>query len=213
MSSNSKINAFVFALAVCAALLPVAGLAHIPIPPKATTEIGRRVVNKAVTDFRLTDQDGKAFQFASTRGKLVLVTFVFASCPDVCPLFTANFASIQRMLDEKKIKDYLLLSITTDPERDTAAVLKDYGGRFKARFEHWFFLTGTRAELGKVWRIFGVNVIKTESGQVQHTSFTTLIDRQGKRRVDYYGDKWHDKEILKDIQWLRAQKPQIGALE
>jgi len=207
MSSNSKINALVFALAVCAALLPGAGLAHIPIPPKAPTQIGRRVVNTAVTDFRLTDQDGKAFQFASTRGKLVLVTFVFTSCPDVCPLFTANFASIQRMLDEKKIKDYLLLSITTDPERDTATVLKDYGGRFKASFEHWFFLTGTRAELGKVWRIFGVNVIKTESGQVQHTSFTTLIDRQGKRRVDYYGDKWHDKEILKDIQWLRAQKP------
>jgi len=207
MSSNSKINALVFALAVCAALLPGAGLAHIPIPPKAPTQIGRRVVNTAVTDFRLTDQGGKAFQFASTRGKLVLVTFVFTSCPDVCPLFTANFASIQRMLDEKNIKDYLLLSITTDPERDTAAVLKDYGGRFKARFEHWFFLTGTRAELGKVWRIFGVNVIKTESGQVQHTSFTTLIDGQGKRRVDYYGDKWHDKEILKDIQWLRAQKP------
>lgn len=207
MSSNSKINGLVFALAVCAALLPGSGLAHIPIPPKAPTEIGRRVVNTAVTDFWLTDQDGKAFQFANSRGKLVLVTFVFTSCPDVCPLFTANFASIQRALDEKKIKDYLLLSITTDPERDTAAVLKDYGGRFKARFEHWFFLTGTRAELGKVWKIFGVNVIKTESGQVQHTSFTTLIDRQGKRRVDYYGDKWRDKEIFKDIQWLRAQKP------
>lgn len=206
MSSNSKINALVFALAACA-LLPGAGLAHIPIPPKAPTEIGRRVVNTAVTDFRLTNQDGKAFQFANSRGKLILVTFVFTSCPDVCPLFTANFASIQRALDEKKIKDYLLLSITTDPERDTAAVLKDYGGRFKARFEHWFFLTGTRAELGKVWKIFGVNVIKTESGQVQHTSFTTLIDRQGKRRVDYYGDKWRDKEIFKDIQWLRAQKP------
>ena len=207
MNSNSKISGLVFALAVCAALLPGSALAHIPIPPKAPTEIGRRVVNTAVTDFRLTDQDGKDFQFANSRGKLVLVTFVFTSCPDVCPLFTANFASIQRALDEKKIKDYLLLSITTDPERDTAAVLKDYGGRFKARFEHWFFLTSTRAELAKVWKIFGVNVIKTESGQVQHTSFTTLIDRQGKRRVDYYGDKWRDKEIFKDIQWLRAQKP------
>ena len=207
MNSNSKISGLVFALAVCAALLPGSALAHIPIPPKAPTEIGRRVVNTAVTDFRLTNQDGKAFQFANSRGKLILVTFVFTSCPDVCPLFTANFASIQRALDEKKIKDYLLLSITTDPERDTAAVLKDYGGRFKARFEHWFFLTGTRAELAKVWKIFGVNVIKTESGQVQHTSFTTLIDRQGKRRVDYYGDKWRDKEIFKDIQWLRAQKP------
>ncbi|HEX5023378.1 MAG TPA: SCO family protein [Candidatus Binatia bacterium] len=213
MSSKSKINALTFALAVCAALLPLTGLAHIPIPPKEPTEIGRRLVNTAVADFRLTDQDGKAFRFASARGKLVLVTFVFTSCPDVCPLFTANFAAIQRMLDDKNIKDYFLLTITTDPEHDSAAVLKDYGERLKARFEHWSFLTGTRAELSKVWKIFGVNVTRTESGQVQHTSFTTLIDRQGKRRVDYYGDKWRDKDILKDIQWLRTQKPQTGALQ
>ena len=110
------------------------------------------------------------------------------------------------MLHEKEVKDYLLLSITTDPERDTAAVLKDYGARFKADFKNWSFLTGTRAELSKVWKIFGVNVTKTDSGQVQHTSFTTLVDRHGKRRVDYYGDKWREKEILKDLEWLRSLK-------
>jgi cytochrome oxidase Cu insertion factor (SCO1/SenC/PrrC family) len=42
---------------------------------------------------------------------------------------------------------------------------------------------------------------------VNHTTLTTLIDRQGNRRVDYYGDKWQDKEILKDIEWLRSQNP------
>jgi protein SCO1/2 len=188
------------------AFLPGAGIAHIPIPPKEPGEIGRRTVNTPVADFSLTDQDGKTFRFANARGKVLLVTFVFTTCPDVCPLFTANFASIQRMLHEKEVKDYLLLSITTDPERDTAAVLKDYGARFKADFKIWSFLTGTRAELSKVWKIFGVNVTKTDSGQVQHTSFTTLVDRHGKRRVDYYGDKWREKEILKDLEWLRSLK-------
>jgi protein SCO1 len=207
MNSKSKISGLAATLLLGAALLPVAGFAHIPIPPKEPSEIGRRAVHTAVADFKLTDQDGRRFQFAAARGKVILVTFVFTTCPDVCPLFTANFAAIQRQLEERKIKDYLLLAITTDPERDGAAVLKDYAGRFKADLNRWSFLTGTRAELSKVWKIFGVNVTKTESGQVQHTSFTTLIDRQGKRRVDYYGDKWQDKEILKDIQWLRAQKP------
>lgn len=207
MNSKSKISGLAATLLLSAALLPVAGFAHIPIPPKEPIEIGRRMVNTAVSDFKLTDQDGRPFQFAAARGKVILVTFVFTTCPDVCPLFTANFAAIQRQLEGRKVKDYLMLTITTDPERDSAAVLKDYAGRFKADFKHWSFLTGTRAELSKVWKFFGVNVTKTKSGQVQHTSFTTLIDRQGKRRVDYYGDKWQDKEILKDIQWLRAQKP------
>lgn len=207
MNLRSKVSWSVVALWLTAALLPVAGFAHIPLPPKEATEIGRRVVNTAVPDFTLIDQDGKSFHFASARGKVILVTFVFTTCPDVCPLFTANFAGIQRSLDEKKVNDYLLLTITTDPERDSAAVLKDYAGRFKADLKRWSFLTGTRAELSKVWKAYGVHVTKTDLGQVQHTSFTTLIDRQGRRRVDYYGDKWLEKEVLKDIQWLRAQKP------
>jgi len=206
MNLKSKISRLIFTLALGEAFLPGAGFAHIPIPPKEPGEIGRRTVNTPVADFSLTDQDGKTFRLANARGKVLLVTFVFTTCPDVCPLFTANFASIQRMLHEKEVKDYLLLSITTDPERDTAAVLKDYGARFKADFKNWSFLTGTRAELSKIWKIFGVNVTKTDSGQVQHTSFTTLIDRHGKRHVDYYGDKWREKEILKDLQWLRSLK-------
>jgi protein SCO1/2 len=207
MNSKSKVSALLVVLWLGALLPPRSGFTHIPLPPKEPTEIGRRAVNVAVPDFKLIDQDGKAFQFVNARGKLVLATFVFTTCPDVCPLFTAHFAGIQRTLDEKQIKDYLLLTITTDPERDSATVLKDYASRFKADFKRWAFLTGTRAELSKVWKLFGVNVTRTDSGQVQHTSFTTLVDRQGKRRVDYYGDKWQEKEVLKDIQWLRAQKP------
>jgi protein SCO1 len=206
MNSRLQVSRAVLALWLGAALPPATGFAHIPLPPKEATEIGRRAVNKPVPDFKLTDQDGKVFHWADARGKVVLVTFVFTTCPDVCPLFTANFAGIQRHLDEKKIADYLLLTITTDPERDSAMVLKEYAGRFKADFKHWTLLTGTRAELSKVWKLFGVNVVKTDSGQVQHTSLTTLINRHGKRRVDYYGDKWLEREVLKDIQWLRGQK-------
>jgi len=206
MSLKSKIERWIFAFALAGAFPPGVARAHIPLPPREPSEIGRRAVNVAVADFKLTDQNGKPFRFASTRGKLMLVTFVFTTCPDVCPLFTASFASIQRTLEEKRLKDYLLLTITTDPERDTAAVMKEYAGRFKADFKTWSLLTGTRAELSRVWKIFGVNVTKTDSGQVQHTSFTTLIDRRGNRRVDYYGDKWREKEVLKDLEGLRSSQ-------
>ncbi len=164
--------------------------------------MGRRVVQAAVPDFQLTDQNGKLFRFSDKRGNLVLATFIFTTCPDVCPLFSAKFAAIQRALDEKKITDYWLLSISTDPERDDPATLKEYAGRFNADLNRWAFLTGARADLSKVWKDFGVNVTKTASGEVFHTAVTTLIDRQGTRRVNYYGNRWGDQEVLKDIQWL-----------
>ena len=194
---------FAFALIFIVFLYSVAW-SHIPIPPKSPANIGRRDVKLSVPDFSLKDQDGKIFRFANARGKLVVVTFIFTTCPDVCPLLTANFAAIQRALEKEKNQGYLLLSITTDPEQDTPPVLKEYAARYKADLRRWSFLTGTRAELAKVWKIFGVNVIKNQSGQVQHTTFTTLVDRQGNRRVDYYGDRWRDTEVLRDIQWLRG---------
>jgi protein SCO1/2 len=206
MSSKSNLKQIISVVLLGAGLLPSVASSHIPIPPKEPSEIGRRIVKKTVPDFKLTDQDGKPFRFTSTRGKLVLVTFIFTTCPDACPLLTAKFAAIQRTLEENKIKDYFLLSITTDPERDTTAALKEYAGHFKADFRRWSFLTGSRQELDKVWKLFGVNVTKNESGQVQHTSLTTLVDHQGNRRVDYYGDKWREKEVLRDIEWLATEK-------
>jgi protein SCO1/2 len=180
------------------------GLAHLPIPPKQG-EIGRKAVRETVANFALTDQEGKRFQFASARGKLVVVTFIFTTCPDICPLLTAKFAAIQRDLAAKKRADYLLLSITTDPQTDTSAVLKSYAAHYKPDLRHWLFLTGSREHLARVWKEFGVTVQTAGPGQVQHTVLTTLIDRHGVRRFDYYTDRWQEKEILRDIASLDSE--------
>jgi protein SCO1/2 len=192
--------------------------AHFPIPPKKG-EIGRRVVDKPVRNSTLIDQSGKRFQLSDAQGKVVAVTFVYTKCPDVCPLFTAKFASIQRALEqeekdpkqkkEKKLTDYLLLTITTDPEYDTPSQLKSYAEHFKPNFSNWLFLTGTKQELAKVWKDFGVNVRKSADGHVQHTALTTILDRRGTRRVDYYGDKWHEKELFQDLRSLAERNQPV----
>jgi protein SCO1/2 len=183
--------------------------AHLPIPPKKS-EIGRRVVDKPVADFVLTDQLGHRFKWADTRGKIVVVNFIYTKCPDVCPLLSAKFAAMQRSLEEQKQTDYLLVSVTTDPARDNSQTLKSYAALFKADERRWFFLTGSKEALAKVWKEFGVTVRKAPDGEVQHTTLTTVIDRQGVRRVDYYGDKWQEKEVLKDIASLATRNQPSG---
>ncbi len=180
---------------------------HIPIPPKKG-EIGRRESSTPAPSFALIDQFDKPFNFTPASGKLVLVTFVYTTCPDVCPLFTAKLASMQRILEEDNRDDYLLLTITTDPARDTPTKMKAYAQAFHADFKRWHFLSGTREALAQVWKEFGVAVKDLGNGQIQHTNLTTLIDRKGIRRVDYYGDKWLEKEVLKDLARLRQAGPQ-----
>ncbi|MBI1995082.1 MAG: SCO family protein [Deltaproteobacteria bacterium] len=186
--------------------MPVAPLsAHLPIPPKKG-EIGRKEVKTAAPSFTLTDQNGKPFHFKPASDKLVLVNFIYTTCPDICPLFTAKLAAIQRSLEAERRDNYLLFSITTDPARDTPVKMKEYAEAFKPDFRRWYFLTGSAKELAQVWKDFGVRVRDLGNGQIQHTNFTTLIDGQGLRRVDYYGDKWLEKEVLKDLRRLAGEK-------
>jgi len=225
MSSNSNLSrvlrhsegkghaaeGFYFALCSClvGVLACAPAFAHLAIPPKKS-EIGRRVVDKPVADFVLTDQLGRRFKWADTRGKIVVVNFIYTKCPDVCPLLSAKFAAMQRSLEEQKQTDYLLVSITTDPARDNSQTLKSYAALFKADERGWFFLTGSKEALAKVWKGFGVTVRKAPDGEVQHTTLTTVIDRHGVRRVDYYGDKWQEKEVLKDIASLATRNQPSG---
>jgi protein SCO1/2 len=214
MSSKSTHKRWVAARGIFAALFGVfictGAAAHVPMPPKKG-EVGRRVVDKTVKDFALIDQAGRQFQFGDTRGKVVAITFVYTKCPDVCPLLTAKFAAIQRSLAAhrraaKTPADYVLLTVTTDPENDTPAQLKAYADLFKPDYSSWFFLTGTEDALARVWKTFDVNVRRYGDGrQIQHTALTTVLDRTGKRRVDYYGDKWHEQDLLQDLLSLAAR--------
>src|SRR5918999_6200869 len=164
MIFKSRISLWVGASSLILGLLPAPVYSHIPIPPKKG-EIGRRESSTPAPRFALVDQSGKPFHFNPGAGRFVLVTFVYTTCPDVCPLFTAKLAAMQRLLEQENRDDYLFLTITTDPARDTPAKMKAYAEAFHADFRRWHFLTGNREALSQVWQDFGVNVKNLSNGQ------------------------------------------------
>jgi protein SCO1 len=186
-------------------LLPLDLHAHVPgapreVPPTSATP------NTKAPAFVLLNQEGNRFDSTTLRGKVVVLNFVFTTCTDVCPLFTANFAQLQRTLKNEHANVFLV-SITTDPEVDSPNVLKSYAQRYGADFQNWAFLTGSESQLKQVWKGFDVRVIKKGRGLVQHTSLTTVIDRQGTRRFNFFGEKWQLKDLLRDTSALLEEKP------
>jgi protein SCO1 len=156
-------------------------------------------VNVKAPEFTLTDQDGRRFNSARLRGKVVILNFIFTTCTDVCPLFTVNLTQLQRKLDSRFANEILFVSITTDPEIDSPAVLKAYAQRHGADLKNWVFLAGSDSELKPVWKSFGVQVIRKGRGLVQHTSLTTVIDRQGVRRFNHWGEKWRPDDLERNL--------------
>jgi protein SCO1/2 len=150
-------------------------------------------------DFTLISQDGAEVTLGSLRGKVVAVTFIYISCPDVCPMLSDKMARVQDELGSDFGTKVAFVSITVDPERDTPEVLKEYAEALDADLAGWSFLTGEPAAIREVAHRYGVAVAPAADGQVDHTLLTTLIDRRGIMRVQYLGYRFDEEEFRHDL--------------
>lgn len=100
----------------------------------------------------LLTQDGKTVRFYDDvlKNKVVLINFMFTSCPGICPPMTANLARVQALLDPR----VQMVSISVDPETDTPAALKKYAGQFSIA-PGWLFLTGSKENVAAVTKKLG----------------------------------------------------------
>lgn len=107
-----------------------------------------------VPDVTLVDNHGHAQPLRALlqQERPVLLQFIYTTCTTVCPVLSATFAQAQKRLDAEKA-DYLMVSVTIDPEYDTPARLADYAKRFGAG-GHWVFLTGKAEDIQASLRAF-----------------------------------------------------------
>jgi len=159
-------------------------------------------------EFTLTTQAGKRLSLSDFRGKVVAVTFIYASCADTCPLLTAKMVGLQNRLAAAFGPRAFFLSITVDPQRDTPEVLRRYAVAHGANLGGWAFLTGTPSEIREVARRYGVYYRKTPGGDVDHTFLTSVVDQAGILRVQYLGVRFDPDELLRDIQALLREGSQ-----
>ena len=96
-----------------------------------------------VADFTLTNQDGKTTTLADLTNHVWVADIIFTRCAGPCPIITGHMKSLEDALPTNG--EPRLVTLTTDPDFDTPAVMKNYGERFGADFSRWMFLTGTKA--------------------------------------------------------------------
>src|SRR6266571_4216849 len=134
-------------------------------------------------EFRLLGHDGKARTRTDFPGKVVVITFGFTRCPDVCPTSLAALAAAADALgeDRKRVQGVF---ITVDPERDTPALLAKYVTAFDPTF---LGLAGDLAATRRAARGFKVfyQKVPTSKGDytMDHSTGYYVIDRNGRTRL------------------------------
>ncbi len=139
---------------------------------------GKQLARGPVEGIELTDQHGEEFDFDTDANGVVVVSFMFTRCPDVCPVLTQSLIAVEAELSDEEREDVTFVSISVDPEHDSPEVLSEYSERMGASWPH---LTGTREEMEPVWDTFGVvvqqNVIEMHVADYQPgEASVTLVD-------------------------------------
>lgn len=178
--------ATILLLTACTTSGPPDPAAPLQPPPTGAEPRGRLVTEvRPAPAFTLTDHHGQPFSSAELSGKVVVLSFGYTHCPDVCPLTVGHKGAAAEQLGELADRVRFLF-VTVDPERDTPARLNEYLGRFPG--EAVIGLTGDEAELAHLWQDYRVGVQKVESADggpytVDHSVRVWFIDTEGRLRL------------------------------
>ena len=156
--------------------------------PLAGTELGAT----DAPDFTLTDGvSGRAVTLSAHRGQVVALTFLYTTCPDVCPLTATRFRAAQAELqgDASRVT---FIAISVDPDRDTPKAVQDFSTAHGLA-ANWYYLVGGRAQLSPVWAAYGIGV-QAGSTTVTHNDAVYLIDARGRERV-----LLHSEDLARDL--------------
>jgi protein SCO1/2 len=130
--------------------------------------------------FQLTDQAGQTVTEQHLKGKPTLIFFGFTHCPDVCPTSLFEISEVLKAMG-KDADRVNALFVSVDPERDTAAAMKDYLSSFDP---HLKGLTGNPEAVAKVlsaYRVYSKKVpLKDGDYTMDHTALVYLMDRDGR---------------------------------
>ena len=148
---------------------------------------------------------GRRVTLAGYRGKAVLVTFLYANCPDVCPLIASNLRVAQNLMSHAAAAKTAMIAVSVDPRGDTPKAV----AAFLARHEmtgRMQYLVGSEKELAAAWKAWGVGSERDAKQPqfVNHSGLIYGITGSGKR-MTIYAANFQPSDIAHDAPLLAAR--------
>jgi protein SCO1/2 len=147
-------------------------------------------------DFTLRDQDGRTVSLRDARGRVVVLTFLYTTCRDTCPVMATQ---VRGALDQLG-HDVPALAVSVDPAGDTPVTARRFLSR-RGLTGRMRFLLGDRAQLAPVWRAYG---IRPQQDAFDHSAYVVLLDRRGRQRVSFPAERLTPEGLAHDIRRLEA---------
>ncbi|MEA2214907.1 MAG: hypothetical protein QOK19_468 [Solirubrobacteraceae bacterium] len=150
----------------------------------------------------LRNYDGESFNLAADRGKAVFVTFLYAHCPDICPLIAANLHNAYAQMAPAQRARVDIVAVSVDPHGDTAGTVAAFMRAHQLAGEGKY-LIGSSKQLVPVWKAWNVGSEKDVSRPdlVNHSALIYGISASG-RIFTIYPSNFAPEQIIHDVKPL-----------
>lgn len=181
-----------------------------PAHAQSGNEWKRLDADEPAPGFTLTSQDGKHVSLKDFRGKAVVLSFIYTSCRDICPVLPQIIDRSAQVLSETERKQVRFVGVSIDPRRDTPEKLRNFMQGHNLSPERWTLLTGSLKEASKVADDYGIVAKPDLQGDLVHNAVYVLIDPQGRLRTEFHGLFTPTQEIAKALRKLIATPTRKG---
>lgn len=159
----------------------------------------QQAVNRTVTDWPLTDSDGRALRFAEFRGKPLVLSLVYTSCHAVCPTTTRHLAkAVETARDTLGAESFQVALLGFDSANDSPLAMQQYAKRQGVDAAGWQLLSadpdtvqGLTDELGFTWF--------TSPNGFDHMAQVTIIDADGTIYRQVYGESFATPSLVEPL--------------
>ncbi len=199
MPARLRIALFVAGLLALAAIAGVLlfAVGQKTVPASGSFAGATRPPGIPPADFGVRDQDGRMLRLADLRGRPVVVTFLYTTCQDTCPL-TAQ--QIRVALDDLG-HDVPVVAVSVDPGNDTARRARAFALKQRMHGRMRWAL-GDAGRLQRIWRAYG---IQPQTADAEHTASTVLLDGEGRQRVGFAASVLTPEALAHDIALLERE--------
>jgi protein SCO1/2 len=198
MPARIRLALFVTAVLVLTAALAIALFDRPGAPSTSVAFAGALRPEIPPRDFRLHDQDGRPVSLRQFRGRVVILTFMYTTCRDTCPLTATQ---IRGALDDLG-RPVPALAVSVDPVNDTRERAREFLFQRGLANDRMRFLLGSRAQLAPIWKAYG---IRPQGKAFDHSAYVLLIDRHGRQRIGFPVQQLVPEDLAHDVRRLQAE--------
>ena len=160
-----------------------------------------------IASFNLTNQIGQVVNQNTTKNKIYIANFFFATCQSICPMMSNQLQEVQKaFLADDSV---LILSHSVNPLHDTVAVLSNYADTYGAKTNKWHLLTGNKKQIYDLAKTsYLVNAFEDDGSPegFLHSELFLLIDKKARIRGIYDGTNTSEvKKLIEDVKLLKQE--------